>query len=559
MTKDTVGKTLAMIVIAMLGVGCSDNNESAVGGERQPCFPNLTCNPGLVCLSDVCVRQSDGGQLDGPTVDGPKADGPKVDGPTVDGPKVDGPKVDGPKVDGPKVDGPKVDGPKVDGPKVDALAKDQGRTDALGGDAFVADWGLVQQTTIKAIKTNPQPVGLVSLKGVVVTAVDDFGTVNGDVYVQDPAGGQDSGIQLLRPRLDSGAAITSLQPGDRVDVFGDAIQFAGPTSNPFANIVVPQIRNAVIVKRSSGLPLAPTTISAQTLQDENTAQHYDAMLVELVDRWVLSDNDQFGEFRLQGDVKIDDDLYQHLASAGQCLTVRGIVRYFYRHRVNPRAAADVVTSTSCPAASAVTPSQIQNPLSPNRPAAGDLVKVSGVVTAVDQHPSSSGLYIGFWIQEPGAGGPYKGIYIFAQWKSSDTLKPPALGNAVEVTGIYSEYFGLSEVEHVIAIADKGPSSQLSPVEVLASDIEKGAANQQQYEGVLIRVRNVKVRSLIQNIGGTVTYGFAVEGADFEIKDDLYDFTPAAAGTTYSSITGVLHAFKSQAIQLLPRSASDLVQ
>ena len=88
---------------------CSDDDApvsadsgKAPGSVGGPCYGNKTCNGGLVCLSDLCVRTDDmGPKKDGPSV---KMDGPAVnkDGPAVnkDGPAVnkDGPAVnkDGP-------------------------------------------------------------------------------------------------------------------------------------------------------------------------------------------------------------------------------------------------------------------------------------------------------------------------------------------------------------------------------------------------------------------------------------------------------------------------------
>src|SRR5262245_35687859 len=41
-------------VAAAIAAGCSDGDKQQ-GGERQDCYPNGTCNAGLVCLSNACV------------------------------------------------------------------------------------------------------------------------------------------------------------------------------------------------------------------------------------------------------------------------------------------------------------------------------------------------------------------------------------------------------------------------------------------------------------------------------------------------------------------------
>jgi hypothetical protein len=48
--------------LAVLAFGCGGGSGSAQGSERGPCYPNATCDDGLSCLSDFCVRVSvDGG------------------------------------------------------------------------------------------------------------------------------------------------------------------------------------------------------------------------------------------------------------------------------------------------------------------------------------------------------------------------------------------------------------------------------------------------------------------------------------------------------------------
>jgi hypothetical protein len=35
------------------------------GGERQSCYPHNTCNAGLICLRNLCVKPPDGGGFGG--------------------------------------------------------------------------------------------------------------------------------------------------------------------------------------------------------------------------------------------------------------------------------------------------------------------------------------------------------------------------------------------------------------------------------------------------------------------------------------------------------------
>src|SRR5438034_9890567 len=51
--------------LLLFGCGSGDSGfasaQGATGTERGPCRSGRTCDPGLVCLSDVCVRMPDGG------------------------------------------------------------------------------------------------------------------------------------------------------------------------------------------------------------------------------------------------------------------------------------------------------------------------------------------------------------------------------------------------------------------------------------------------------------------------------------------------------------------
>ena len=54
------GAAIGAIVLVSIAAGCG-GSLGAQGGERQPCHPNRTCNPGLTCASDVCVDLGGGG------------------------------------------------------------------------------------------------------------------------------------------------------------------------------------------------------------------------------------------------------------------------------------------------------------------------------------------------------------------------------------------------------------------------------------------------------------------------------------------------------------------
>lgn len=270
---------------------------------------------------------------------------------------------------------------------------------------------------------------------------------------------------------------------------------------------------------------------------------------------IVSGIDQYGQFKVSGGLQIDQELYLSSPTVGDCVTIRGVLIYFYAYRLNPRGEADVVAATGCKEPTVVTISTIQDPSASGRPSDGAEVTVAGVVTALDANPGSDGTHDGFWIQEEGTGGPYKGIYVFYPYKDSDSVKPPAVGNMVQVSGTYVEYYGLSEIQDVTVVTDQGAATAIEPLTVTLADIAKGSVEQPKYEGLLIKVENVKVKELFESGG---VKGFKVDGADLEVYGELHAFADPAVGSTYSSIVGVLHAFRDKSIQLYPRQAADLV-
>jgi len=55
---------MALVVVAGVSISCGSST-SKQGGERQDCYPNGTCNAGLICLSNLCVDGGGTGTPDG--------------------------------------------------------------------------------------------------------------------------------------------------------------------------------------------------------------------------------------------------------------------------------------------------------------------------------------------------------------------------------------------------------------------------------------------------------------------------------------------------------------
>ena len=101
------------------------------------------------------------------------------------------------------------------------------------------------------------------------------------------------------------------------------------------------------------------------------------------------------------------------------------------------------------------------------------ITTEGIVTAL--------FYNGYFIEDP-AGGAWNGLWVY------DTTNFPALGDRVRLTGTVLEYYNFTELGGLTDYVLVSSGNSLpDPVVVTTA-----AANDEQYEGVLLRVENVLV-------------------------------------------------------------------
>ena len=46
---------LLAVSLTFLSLACGDGDDAPTGEAQGPCYPNGTCNEGLVCASELCV------------------------------------------------------------------------------------------------------------------------------------------------------------------------------------------------------------------------------------------------------------------------------------------------------------------------------------------------------------------------------------------------------------------------------------------------------------------------------------------------------------------------
>ena len=193
-------------------------------------------------------------------------------------------------------------------------------------------------------------------------------------------------------------------------------------------------------------------------------------------------------------------------------------------------------------------SDIRDPSSLLFPGEGADVRVDDlVVTGIR---SGSGLYV----QDPDA-DMYGGIYIYDGGTYSSGAV--SVGDVISVSGVYSEYYGLSQIgdPEVTVTSTDGSVEPIAIDE--ACDAGTGGALAEPLEGMVVTVSDVAVTS--SNPDAPSDYGEFELDECLRVDDQLSDVLvpQPPEGTTYTTLTGVLTYTYGHA-KLEPRGSEDVV-
>jgi hypothetical protein len=464
---------------------------------------------------------------------------------------------------------------------------DDGGDDDGGGDAQPAiDARVPVNVRIQDIQSDSMPKGtVVKLKEVVVTAIDKFGTRTGDFYIQDPAGGERSGVHVFGAPL---AQVATLTVGDLIDIEGaEKDEFA--LSSDLSGRTVTELKSVtggmmLITKKGSGTVPAPVAVDALAIGQLETQAERDAAWEKWEGVLITVNNiSAFGSpvvvsssnpdptnktLGVTGDLTLQSALADFPAgiAADSCIaSATGILDYFFNYLLYQRATDDVVMGgTGCPPKEntpELCADNVDNdgntfkncydnnciaPLDTCRP----VTAISAIQTALPTLPGVElrDVYVtgvsfnkrDIWVSTSPTAAPNEGIYVRG---ATGTMVDASVvaGARVSVIGraleSNNDAVGETQTQIVkISVTAGQPPVALTPVSTQVAATLAQSTTGEPFESVLVTLTNVKV-SVAGTSGNFYVGELEQNGTKFLSDDDILRLTDAV-GTCYATITGI---------------------
>lgn len=266
---------------------------------------------------------------------------------------------------------------------------------------------------------------------------------------------------------------------------------------------------------------------------------------------------------------------RHVLLLGAALTVLGTACRGDDEDPNPTPDAGgtgnpdsgVVVMGDCPTGtgSSLTVCELKKPGNPRQPAVGDPIEVANVIVTTNPfsitQTSTSGVN-GFFVQDmPGGdlGGRYGGIVV-TYFADPTPATLPARGDVVTVIGTLNEYRGQSQIQLTTVTVTGNATPE--PMTVDPASIATNGADDEAYEGSLVRVENVEATQVrdVPGAAGSSIFGAILVTGGLVVRNGLTDVR-ADVGETFSQITGVLRvgtvSFDEGIYALFPRDSMDI--
>jgi len=406
------------------------------------------------------------------------------------------------------------------------------------------------QVHIQDVQNDSMPKGTaVSLKGVVVTAIDAFGARTGDLWIEEAGGGEFSGVKVFGAPLDQ---VAQLAPGDIVDVTNaEKDEFA--LSSDTSGRTTTELKGAaggMISITKTGTGTVPTAVTVDALAIDTLAdqaakdaewEKWEGVLINVTNARQLTDTapfsggaqDQF-KFSATGQLDVESVLADLGTDAvkGVCFqTLSGIGDYFFQHLLLPRATGDLAPGgTGCaaePNPTIATISEVQ---------AGT---VTGVVELDDVFVTGISFNKrSFYASTSLTAAPNEGVFVFG---SVALAADVVVGAKVKITGTVQEFNddtmggSLTEIIGPSVVVTAGtPGTVVAATGKTAAQL-LDASTAPTFESVLVTLSDVKITAI-----GNAANGFVASGAQgaqaFGMGTDVLRFV-ATDVDCYTTITG----------------------
>jgi hypothetical protein len=465
--------------------------------------------------------------------------------------------------------------------------------------------------------TNKIQIGQqVNVRGVVVTAIDNFGAKKGDFWVEEPAGGAYSGVHVYGASLSDVAAI---QVGDLVDVTGgvkNEFALTGSNADPTGrtvtelqpasggSIAVAKVGDGTVPDPAAVDALAIGTMADPAAQDAEW-EKWEGVLVTLDNVAVVGSVAQIGgstpdptlqKFPVTGPVYAESSLAAFpTVAAGDCLTsITGVEDYFYDYLILPRSTDEVATGgASCPApetGAAACGDGVDNDANGHADC-GDYSCISDqaatcvqdtTVSAINMGANATpavnlkGVYVtgiafnqkNLWVADSLTGAQYNGVYVYRGSSAMTLDSQIKIGSKVDVDqGIASAYHGLYEVGYIPGVDNTpmvsyvGPDGTVAPLTGVTIADLSDTTNQPKYLGTLVQLQNLKVTAVVPPSGQEGQHITVTDGSMTLTVDDTMYRATVAVDDCWATLNGIvsLNTYNNPStLQVLPTVAGDIV-
>jgi hypothetical protein len=441
------------------------------------------------------------------------------------------------------------------------------------------------ETRIQDVQSDKMPKGTgVVLKGVVVTAIDEFGGRAGDFWIQDPMGGPYSGLHVFGAPLDQVATLTV---GDLIDIEGgekDEFALSSDTTGRTVTELKPVTGGKMMItKKGTGAVPEPVVVDALVIGQKETQAERDAewekwegVLITVKNISAFGAPTQISSasnpdptnkiVSVTGDLSLQSALadFPMGIAADSCIaSATGVLDYFFNYLLYQRTAADVVMGGTACAPKENTPelcgdgidndgNTFKNCFDNSCILPLDTCRPQTAISAIQATPPSPpgvelrDVYVtavafnkrDIWVSSSPTAAPNEGIYV----RGSTTLDASVVpGARVTVIGRALEFNNdangqtLTQIIRISITNGETPVPTVPVVDQTATTLVP-AATGEAYESVLVTLTNVKVTA-----AGNSTNFYVGEleqnGMKFLSDDDILRLTDPV-GTCYATITGI---------------------